>query len=73
MSGAVSGISHGHAALSHSLLLAAVWTVGALELMMRPLYDLSRPIVGDVIIIIAGETRLSHPQASWCSRCCSSG
>ena len=33
-----------------ALLLAAVWTVGGMELPTRSLYDLGRPLVGDVII-----------------------
>ena len=37
-----------------ALLLAAVWIVGALEASTRPLLDLGRPHVGDVIISLAG-------------------
>ena len=36
-----------------SLLLAAVWTVGALASFSYPLVDLGRPHVGDVIIACA--------------------
>jgi hypothetical protein len=36
-----------------TLLLAAVWTVAALETLTRPLLDIGRPAVGDVIISIA--------------------
>ena len=35
------------------LLLAAVWTVGALDTLLRPLFDLGRAQVGDVIISVA--------------------
>jgi len=37
-----------------SLLLAAVWSVGALDSFTRPLVDLGRPHVGDAIIAVAG-------------------
>jgi hypothetical protein len=35
------------------LLLAAVWTVDGLASLTRPLFDLSRPLVGDVVIMVA--------------------
>ena len=37
-----------------ALLLAAVWIFGALDTFARPLLDLGRPQVGDVMISIAG-------------------
>jgi len=37
-----------------ALLLAAVWIFGALDTFNRPLLDLGRPQVGDVMISIAG-------------------
>jgi hypothetical protein len=37
-----------------TLLLAAVWIVGALDSLLRPLYDLGRHNVGDVIIRLTG-------------------
>ena len=37
-----------------TLLLAAVWIVGALETLLHPLYDLGRHHVGDVIIRLTG-------------------
>ena len=37
-----------------ALLVAVVWIVGALETFTRPLLDLGRPHVGDVIISLAG-------------------
>ena len=37
-----------------TFLLAAVWTVGALDSLLHPLYDLGRHNVGDVIIRLAG-------------------
>jgi hypothetical protein len=40
-------------AYSITMLLAAVWTVGGLESLTRPLFDLGKPLVGDVIIMIA--------------------
>jgi len=43
-----------------ALLLAAVWIVGALDTFKRPLLDLGRPQVGDVMISIAGA--LAIPQ-----------
>src|SRR4051812_44852586 len=42
-----------------SLLLAAVWTVGALASFAYPLADLGRPHVGDVIIAVAGAMALA--------------
>jgi hypothetical protein len=36
-----------------TLLLAAVWTVSGLDSLVRPLFDLSRPLVGDTIIMVA--------------------
>jgi hypothetical protein len=38
---------------SITLLLAAVWTVGGLESLTRPLFDLGKPLIGDAIIMIA--------------------
>ena len=37
-----------------TLLLALVWTVGALDSLLHPLYDLGRRNVGDVIIALTG-------------------
>lgn len=37
-----------------ALLLAAVWTVGALDTFTHPLFDLGRRHVGDVLIFAAG-------------------
>jgi hypothetical protein len=45
-----------------TLLLAAVWTVAALETLTRPLLDIGRPAVGDVIISIASALSLA-PQS----------
>ncbi len=45
------------------LLLAAVWTVAALESLTRPLFDIGRPAVGDMIIRISGFLSLS-PQST---------
>jgi hypothetical protein len=42
-----------------ALLLAAVWTVGGMESLTRPLFDLSRPLVGDVIILVGHALQLS--------------
>jgi hypothetical protein len=42
-----------------TLLLAAVWTVGATESLMRPLFDLGRPLVGDVLILLAAKLALA--------------
>ena len=33
-----------------TMLLAAVWTVGGMELQTRPLFDLGKPLIGDAII-----------------------
>jgi hypothetical protein len=38
-----------------ALLLAAVWCVSAIESLTRPLYDLGRPLVGDVLISMAAK------------------
>jgi hypothetical protein len=38
--------------------LAVVWTVAALDALMRPLFDLGRAQVGDTIIVIAGAAAL---------------
>ncbi len=46
-----------------TLLLAAVWTVAALETLTRPLLDIGRPAVGDVIISIASVLSLP-PQSA---------
>src|SRR5436190_12481384 len=46
-----------------TLLLAAVWTVAALETLTRPLLDLGRPAVGDVIISIVSALSLA-PQSA---------
>jgi undecaprenyl pyrophosphate phosphatase UppP len=45
------------------LLLAAVWTFAALDSFARPLFDIGRPAVGDVIIWAAGVLSLS-PQST---------
>ena len=42
-----------------TFLLAAVWTVGALDTLLHPLYDLGRRNVGDVIIKFTGALGLS--------------
>lgn len=42
-----------------TLLLAAVWVAGGLESLMRPLFDLGRPRVGDAILAVAGVLFLS--------------
>jgi hypothetical protein len=42
-----------------ALLLAAVWTVGGMESLTRSLYDLGRPLVGDVIISVGHALSLS--------------
>jgi len=36
-----------------TMLLAAVWTVGGMESLTRPLFDLGKPLIGDAIILIA--------------------
>jgi hypothetical protein len=46
-----------------TLLLAAVWTVAAFETLTRPLLDIGRPAVGDVIISITGALSLP-PQSA---------
>ena len=46
-----------------TLLLAAVWTVAALETLTRPLLDIGRPAVGDVIISIVSALSLD-PQSA---------
>src|SRR2546423_5126158 len=46
-----------------TLLLAAVWTVAALETLTRPLLDIGRPAVGNVIISIVSALSLS-PQSA---------
>ncbi len=40
-------------AYSITMLMAAVWTVGGLESLTRPLFDLGKPRIGDAIILIA--------------------
>jgi hypothetical protein len=42
-----------------TLLLALVWTVGALDTLLHPLYDLGRHNVGDVIIRLTSALGLS--------------
>jgi hypothetical protein len=42
-----------------TFLLAAVWTVGALDSLLHPLYDLGRRNVGDAIIKFTGALGLS--------------
>jgi hypothetical protein len=42
-----------------ALLLGAVWSVGALDTMTRPLLDLGRPLVGDAIIAVAAALMLA--------------
>jgi hypothetical protein len=44
-----------------ALLLAAVWTVDGMESLTRPLYDIGRPIVGDVIVSVGYALSLSPP------------
>lgn len=46
-----------------TLLLAAVWTFAALDSFARPLFDIGRPAVGDVIVSIAGALSLP-PQSA---------
>src|ERR1043165_10055936 len=41
------------------LLLAAVWAASALDSLIRPFFDIGRPVVGDAIITIAGVLSLS--------------
>ena len=47
-----------------TFLLAAVWIVGALDTLTRPLLDLGRPEIGDIIIAANGQpvTRLADLQ-----------
>ena len=45
-----------------ALLLAAVWIIGALDTFNRPLLDLGRPHVGDVLLSLAGALAIP-PQA----------
>ena len=45
-----------------ALLLAAVWTVSALDSLQRPLFDIGRPAVGDVIVSLS--SALSLPPQS---------
>ena len=42
-----------------ALLLAAVWSAGALDTLTRPLLDLGRPHVGDTILWVAGALALA--------------
>ena len=46
-----------------TLLLAAVWTVSALDSLRRPLFDIGRPAVGDVIISLTSALSLA-PQSA---------
>jgi hypothetical protein len=46
-----------------TLLLAAVWTVSALDSLTRPFLDIGRPAVGDVIIQVASALSLG-PQST---------
>lgn len=46
-----------------ALLLAAVWTVSALDSLVRPLFDIGRPAVGDVIISLTSALSLA-PQSA---------
>jgi len=46
-----------------TLFLSAVWTVSALDTLTRPLLDIGRPAVGDVIISIASALSLG-PQSA---------
>jgi len=46
-----------------ALLLAAVWSVAALDSLGRPLFDIGRPAVGDMIISIVSALSLA-PQAA---------
>lgn len=38
-----------------ALLLAAVWCVASLESLTRPLYDIGKPLVGDVLVSLLGK------------------
>ena len=49
-----------------TMLLAAVWTVGGLESLTRPLFDLGKPRIGDAIILSPTRSR-SPPRRSCCS------
>jgi len=60
---AMLGIAARFGAYLITLLLAAVWTVAALETLTRPLLDIGRPAVGDVIISIATALSLG-PQST---------
>ena len=42
-----------------TLLLAAVWTVGALHTFIQPFYDIGRPAAGDAIMGLAGLLNLT--------------
>ena len=55
-----------------ALLLAAVWIIGALDTFTRPLLDLGRPQVGDVLISLASVLAIP-PQAFSRSPSCSPG
>jgi hypothetical protein len=55
---AMLGIAARFGAYLITLLLAAVWTVAALETLTRPLLDIGRPAVGDVIISMASALSL---------------
>jgi hypothetical protein len=46
-----------------ALLLAAVWAVSALDSLGRPLFDIGRPAVGDVIISVVSALSLA-PQSA---------
>lgn len=46
-----------------ALLLAAVWAVSALDSLGRPLFDIGRPAVGDVIISLTSALSLA-PQSA---------
>ena len=46
-----------------ALLLAAVWAASALDSLVRPLFDIGRPAVGDVIISIVSVLSLA-PQSA---------
>src|SRR3954469_24184170 len=47
-----------------TFLLAAVWTVGGLDTLLQPLYDLGRRDVGEVILALTGALGLS-PHATF--------
>src|SRR6185295_9395097 len=59
---AMLGIAARFGAYLITLLLAAVWTVAALESLTRPLLDIGRPAVGDLIISLASALSLA-PQS----------